>query len=629
MRFALCALWMVCGSHAMAQQADPIISQIRNLVQQGKNSDAIALAGSLLKMPVGTQIAVQKNLLVNAGVCGEAILACLKAPELQKKAKSWRDEGDAFFEAGQLDHALLLWQRAWVLNATAASWLNKPESELGEIPHQDWFRWLLMDFFQEPTRFYYHPELGEFLKKHGRETVEFLGQQANYEEVFFKLESRRNPQIREPASSFRWNSTRNPHAGGKLLPEELSSWCSDGPGIKLSVALPEQVKSSSGNGSSSNAFGLTWKNQLLFQDSTSLRSVNFENGSVNTIWGEPSGMVDDSMGLEPSLCLASPDRMFAILGVKPTENQPKALPETRILAVQMERNQSRLLYASQAPGESSRWISGPLVLGNRVVAVAKSRMQGKELHRVHVMNSQSATLDVLSTLDLPAENNSDARVAVPVQLAGFGSILLVSTASRLLAIDLEKNIQLWSKIYPSTAAKVSKKPANRILAHQGLIYHLSEGGLVIECISLQTGLTMWRREIGEAFSILGTSCGNLLVEPSRGIRALNLRTGQDASGWQTPNDFGNIHSEGSGFFSEKYYYWPTNHGLLVLDCQTGRPAADVTLFSKVGRGSVFYCNRGLIVVNDSQIILYSKPEYSGTKLMMPSDHGKKLGALFP
>jgi hypothetical protein len=44
---------------------------------------------------------------------------------------------------------------------------------------------------------------------------------------------------------------------------------------------------------------------------------------------------------------------------------------------------------------------------------------------------------------------------------------------------------------------------------------------------------------------------------------------------------------------------------------------------------VFYCNRGLIVVNDSQISFYSKPEYSGTKLMMPSDHGKKLGALFP
>ena len=625
MRFAMCASLIFCGSLAFAQQPDPIISQIRNLVQQGKNNDAMTLAGTLLKMPASSQIPVQKNLLVNAGVCGEAILACLKGPELQKKAKSWRDEGDAFFEAGQLEHALLLWQRAWVLNATGAHWLNNPELEFGEIPHQDWFRWLLLDLFQEPFRFYTQPELGEFLKKHGKETTEFLGRQASYKEVFLELESRSHPRMTKSASSFRWNATRNPQAGGKLLPEELSSWCSDGPAVKLSVALPEQVKSSSGNGSSSNAFGLTWKNQLLFQDSTSLRSVNFENGSVNTIWGEPSGMVDDSMGLEPSLCMAAPDRMFAILGVNPKEN----LPETRILAVQMERNQSRLLYASPAPGESSRWVSGPLVLGNRVVAVAKTRVQGKELYRVHVMNSQSAVLDVLSTLDLPAESNPDARFALPVQLAGFGSILLVSTASRLLAIDLEKNIQLWSKIYPSTAAKVSKKPANRILAHQGLIYHLSEGGLEIECVSLQTGLTMWRREIGEAFSILGTSCGNLLVEPSRGIRALNLRTGQDASGWQTPNDFGNIHSEGRGFFSEKYYYWPTNHGLLVLDCQTGRPAADVTLFSKVGRGSVFYCNRGLIVVNDSQISLYSKPEYSGTKLMMPSDHGKKLGALFP
>lgn len=625
MRFAMYASLILCGSLALAQQPDPILSQIKSLVQQGKNNEAMTLAGSLLKMPAGSQIAVQKNLLVNAGVCGEAILACLKAPEFQKQSKSWREEGDAFFESGNLEQAGLHWQRAWVLNATGARWLNNPELEFGEIPHQDWFRWLLLDLFQEPFRFYFQPELGEFLKKHGKETTEFLGRQSSYKDVFLELESRSNLRMGKPASSLKWNATRNPQAGGKLLPEELSSWCSDGPAVKLSIALPEQVKSSSGNGSSSNTFGLTWKNQLLFQDSTSLRSVNFENGSVNIIWGEPSGMVDDSMGLEPSLCMAAPDRMFAILGVNPKEN----LPETRFLAVQMERKQSRLLYASPAPGESSRWVSGPLLLGNRVVAVAKTRVQGKELYRVHVMNSQSAVLDVLSSLDLPAESNPDARFAVPVQLAGFGSILLISTASRLLAIDLEKNIQLWSRIYPSTATKVSKKPANRILAHQGLIYHLSEGGLEIECVSVLTGLTLWRREIGEPLNILGAVSGNLLLEPSRGVRALNLRTGLDASGWLTPNDFGNIHSEGSGFFSEKFYYWPTNHGFLVLDCQTGRPAADVTLFSKVGRGSVFYCNRGLIVVNDSQISFYSKPEYSGTKLMMPSDHGKKLGALFP
>lgn len=607
--FVLVLLLVVMGD-AACQQADPVLVEFRALIQQKKWAEVTQLATSLERKTPPTRIVVDKGLAVSSQLLAEVVLATLD-PERSGNRQQRQDLGDKAFSNGDYFLAARYWNWQESLTNAGALWLVFPGKEPVPLEPALWFRRLLLRSFLEFPSAPAPEEIREFLDKHGDARAIFLGKAGSYRELMVELEGVHGLAAIAAPTHPRGGADRNPGSSQGPTPYELSSWCSSGPWVKTRLGAEKPPQSPSvalrdAHHSIHPAPVLLGSN-LYFQDETSLSVQDLKSGKVSLLWGDPSGRAASLATGEPSLVLLAPNLLLAILRIKPQDASAGAMADSRLVCVEAGADGGRLIFSLSPPGEFASWEAGPVILGNRAFALVRFRVGGRDNLRVLCYNLAARAPDLLWSTDLPQDSNPDPRAYLPPQMAAADNQLFISTSNRLHSLNVEQGGILWTRSNPVDKLKHPGSSRNRLLPGYGKVFHSASRAGWVECLDAWTGCSLWRRDMSEDISLLGLCSGNLILEPSRGLIAINVQTGNDASGWITPDDFGNIHSIGRGFFAGRYYFWPTNQGHLVVHCPTGRPGADPTLFRKLGPGSLSLTPGGLLLSNDSHIALYPNP----------------------
>src|SRR5690606_29180533 len=114
----------------------------------------------------------------------------------------------------------------------------------------------------------------------------------------------------------------------------------------------------------------------------------------------------------------------------------------------------------------------------------------------------------------------------------------------------------------------------------------------IYCLDALTGQSLWESRPVEVQHLLGVGPDRLIFTTGsfpRGLRAVVARTGEDLRSWIQPGDGSELPALGRGFLAGDWVFWPTRHGLRLLDAQTGQPAdIDPTRLRHIHGGNLAY-----------------------------------------
>ncbi len=160
-------------------------------------------------------------------------------------------------------------------------------------------------------------------------------------------------------------------------------------------------------------------------------------------------------------------------------------------------------------------------------------------------------------------------------------IVYCTHSGAIVALEAATGKRAWAARYPrreASSAEGQSSPrdlAPCVYAKGRLLVAPSDADRLF-CIDAETGRTLWESRPLEVIHLLGVARDKLIVTTAtapRGIRALDVATGRDLRDWLQPNDgAGDMPTLGRGLLAGDEVFWPTVHGLRVLNQSDGQPS---------------------------------------------------------
>jgi outer membrane protein assembly factor BamB len=199
-------------------------------------------------------------------------------------------------------------------------------------------------------------------------------------------------------------------------------------------------------------------------------------------------------------------------------------------------------------------------------------------------------------------------------------IIYCSHAGAVVAVDARSGKIAWAVRYPGRGPRTKEgQPSPRELcpavASNDCILAAPADVARLYCFDAFTGRNLWEREALEVVHLLGVSHGRLVFTTPRGIRAVQVATGEDTGGWQQPGA-GALRGHGRGLLGGGWVLWPTVDGKMPLRAfdvvsgaqRKGTEAYDPGQLPHLVPGNLAYGQGCLIIVTSEEVLGYLPPQ---------------------
>lgn len=332
------------------------------------------------------------------------------------------------------------------------------------------------------------------------------------------------------------------------------------------------------------------------------------------------------------------DRVYARLGAPAIAAPPGAAVDSFLVCLDLSRAGKFKELWKLPPPESARapcaWEGAPLVHERRLWAVYTKFDAGRAVQVLACYDPADAdepptrpawTVELCDAPAAPGRTRQDL-----LTLAGR-HVVFCSNSGAAVAVDASTGKRAWAVRY-SRAKKPAAPTADAApaLAHGGRVFLVPADGERALALDAETGARLWESVRCEGARALGVARDRLIVAtsgPTRGIGALNVRTGShEDGGWF--QDAPELLTYGQALVADNLILWPTRGGLYRLDPNTGRPFLGAALTGP--GGDTFFghlaCADGLLAVVTSTHLWVYEAE---TKKIDPRDTPRqRYDALF-
>jgi outer membrane protein assembly factor BamB/TolA-binding protein len=269
----------------------------------------------------------------------------------------------------------------------------------------------------------------------------------------------------------------------------------------------------------------------------------------------------------------------------------------------------------------------PVVFDGRVYIAAVRFEGGGAVTRIACFDAESGAprwRQSVDVCDVQGGENAKPRRRHHLLTRAGSRVVYCSHAGAVVALEAETGRRAWAVRYPSRGRKTDEGETSP----RGLAPPLFAAGRVfvapmdyskVLCLEPETGKTLWESEPAiEVVDLLGVADGQLIATTPGGIRALEIDTGKSRRDWLFPADGTRLPPCGRGLIAAGWVYWPTVHGLYVLDVKSGEIVDDVTTAVKQVRGNLAAADGSLVIADAETIYAFIPPRKNLEKLRRES-----------
>jgi outer membrane protein assembly factor BamB/tetratricopeptide (TPR) repeat protein len=196
------------------------------------------------------------------------------------------------------------------------------------------------------------------------------------------------------------------------------------------------------------------------------------------------------------------------------------------------------------------------------------------------------------------------------------NVVYCSHSGAVIALNALSGKWAWAVRYPRRGDRLADGlPVPRDLAPcvaaDGRVFVAPRDAERIYCFDADSGRTLWESQAIEVMQVLGVAHGRLIFTTGKqplGIRALEVATGRDLRGWLQPEDGASEPTIGRGLLAGTHVFWPTQHGLRVLNQDDGQVASDVFVPADNPIRGNLAVGHGCLVVATAKELLGYVPE---------------------
>jgi outer membrane protein assembly factor BamB len=373
--------------------------------------------------------------------------------------------------------------------------------------------------------------------------------------------------------------------------------------------------------------------QVFVADARYIRAFNLLTGEVQ-IWFDlaaDGGVRNLDLSLRlPAAAGASytlsaeGDRLFARMGwqsidSKPAADAPARKRDTYLVCIDRLKPRRKLWMEKAREGEAilEFFEGAPLVFDGRAFAAAVRFEGGGAITAVACHDVETGALrwkQPVDVCDVQGADEGKGRTRQHLLTRAGSRVVYASHSGAVVALEAETGRRVWAARYPSRGRLTDDaRPSPRELAPpvyaagRVFVAPLDYGRVL--CLDADTGKLLWESEPPiEVVHLLGVAGDQLLVTTPDGIRGLSIETGRSRRDWMQPGDGSQLPPFGRGLLAAGWVYWPTAHGLRVLEQTTGEPVDDAAApFNYVAneiRGNLVAAHGCLIVADTERLTAF-------------------------
>lgn len=218
--------------------------------------------------------------------------------------------------------------------------------------------------------------------------------------------------------------------------------------------------------------------------------------------------------------------------------------------------------------------------------------------------------------DAREQRESRPRYRHHLLTAAGPNVVYCSHSGAVVALDALSGKRAWAARYPRRGERADGGASPRDLAPcvyaDGRLFVAPADADRVLCLDADGGGLLWESKPVEVLYLLGVAGGRLVFTTAaapRGIRAVDAATGRDVRAWVQPDDGSSeLPSVGRGLLAGGYVFWPTQHGLRVLNQEDGQPAAALFVPPDNPIKGNLAVGRGCLVVATAKELLGYVPE---------------------
>ena len=316
-------------------------------------------------------------------------------------------------------------------------------------------------------------------------------------------------QLRQNRAAANESSQREAAEQGRLLAPgryKTKSWGKlEGRGVKRPSDVPDRGVDWAGEQVSALAFG-----NLLFLNN-GIEQVALDLSSGRQRWNQWTAVADDRQGwprvpMRPSVV---GERIF----VRRLSNDG---PELTCL----ETGEGKIVWRARP---DTFVASDPFFVDSKLFVLTVG-IDGVGKLALHLVGLASGLGRVRSHA-LLAEFHDVWRQRIPCQVAVAGSQIVVAAGGCVLACDPSGGVhwlrrQIWMPAAdPDNSADYYLRWQERLeqppLVADGKVYATQPGVWGVECLDLETGHLVWRRNLGDLFGVIGRAPGQVIVQTAQ------------------------------------------------------------------------------------------------------------------
>jgi outer membrane protein assembly factor BamB len=333
-------------------------------------------------------------------------------------------------------------------------------------------------------------------------------------------------QLRQNRAAANESGQREAAEQGRLLAPgryKTKSWARlEGRGVKHPSGVPDRGIDWAGQQVSALALG----NLLFLNNGIEQTALDLSSGRQR--WNQWTAVADDRQGWPQAPMRASivGDRIF----VRRLSNDGPEL-------ICLETGEGKIVWRARPDAFVA---SDPFFVDSKLFVLTVG-IDGVGKLALHLVGLASGSGRVRSHT-LLAEFHDVWRQRIPCQVAVAGSQIVVAASGCVLACDPSGGVhwvrrQIWipaadpdysTDYYLRWLERLEQPP----LVADGKVYATQPGVWGVECIDLETGRLVWRRNLGDLFGVIGRTPGQVIVQTRSALLSLASETGQTV--WRHP-----------------------------------------------------------------------------------------------